>query len=94
MKENPCINCLTYMLCRHELVTELKRQMQRTHLFPAKIYLEDHLLYKAYEKTLRHKCSLIRSYIVMQLTEDWPIEQVAIEVLKEAYKHLNPWEYK
>jgi len=89
---NPCINCLTYMICKSELLAENHKQMQMTHMFPAQIDPEDHVLYKAYENTLRHKCSLIRSYIVMQLTESWTLEQVTIEVLKEAYKNINPWE--
>lgn len=67
--ENPCIDCITYPICRIEFIDKLLRILETSQHHPRvtkmHIYEEIHV---AYHLTLKKKCSLISNYIFIQST--------------------------
>lgn len=89
---NPCINCLTYSICKDEYLHELQIQMSMTHQFNTKIDIMSQVEYSAYYQSIGKKCSLIRQYISNhERLKDTFLETLTSDELREVFK-IDPTE--
>jgi hypothetical protein len=82
---NPCIDCITYPLCRNRLIEEhllLKRIKMKHRSIDWDLVTVDALLYRAAENVLIHKCDLIFRYTINP-----PLSY--LEYVEKVVKELN-----
>lgn len=86
IEDIPCINCLTYAICKDQLTEQFHIQCNMTKIFPGNINPTDHVLYDAFKESLQKKCTLICAYIGgTKGLNPTNIEQRTIDVLREAF---------
>ena len=87
MNDNhPCKNCLTYVICKDQLIRAFEHHCTLTKQFPNGINPTDHVLYEAFQESLQQKCILICAYIGgtkgLNVSN---IEQRTIDALREVF---------
>ena len=79
---NPCIDCLTYAMCKQRLIKEFLHQMTLTQQFPLHLSPYELITFKAAEISLVKKCTLLHTYI---LRSKPGYDRALLRAINEAY---------
>jgi hypothetical protein len=90
---NPCIDCITYIMCRNRLIKEFSRlsKIIITHNVSREWDLSPHeaLLYRAAENVLVNECNLIYDYIMRTSTNYLMYVKDVVKVINKTYSIVD-----